>query len=72
MTVSSDSARKLASLGGNLEITSGSKFSSASVEALVKIVVSNDGHIKIHASNFSSASLQKFVELGGANVTICI
>ncbi len=72
MSISSATAEKLAVLNVNLEITAESKYSSETVEKLVKIVSDNNLQITIHAAKYSSASLEKFAKLGGPNVTIVI
>ncbi|QKM51742.1 hypothetical protein B7760_05820 (plasmid) [Burkholderia glumae] len=72
MTISSTTAEKLANLNVNLEITANSKFTSTTVEKLVKIVTSKNLHITIHAGNYTSTSLERFAKIGGPNVTIVL
>lgn len=72
MSVTSISAEKIARAGANLEITENSKYSAISVEKLVQIATATGAQITIHAANYSSISLEKFVAVGNGNVTIVV
>ena len=72
MGITSTTAEKLANLNVNLEITPEAKYTSTTVEKLVKIVTKNNLHITIHAGSYTSTSLEKFAKIGGPNVTIKI
>ena len=46
-------AQNLAKLGVNLEITSDSSLSAATVENLIKIMIEKNSHITIYSKNYS-------------------
>jgi hypothetical protein len=72
MSITSVSAKELAKLGANLEITADADFTSPSVKEIVKIVVSKGKHITVHAGPYTSPSLKEMVKIGGDNITIAI
>jgi hypothetical protein len=72
MGISSESAKDIARIGSNIEITSESKFSSDSVKNIIRIAAPQGLHVKVHASNYSSDSLKDMARIGKENVTIVI
>lgn len=72
MSISSASAKDLASLGANLIITPESKYSSGSVKEIIKIAITNGSSVTVYAGSYSSGSLKDFVKLGKGNVTIAL
>lgn len=72
MGISSDSAKDIARIGANLEITSESGFSSDSAKDIIRIACAKGLHVKVHASKYSSDSLKEMARIGKENVTIVI
>lgn len=59
MSISNTTAEKLAALNVNLEVAAEASYSSTTVEKLVRIVSSNNLHIKIHAGSYSSTGARE-------------
>lgn len=72
MGISSDSAKDIARIGANIEITTESGFSSDSVKDIVRIASSKGLHVRVHGSKYSSDSLKFMARIGKENVTIVI
>lgn len=72
MGISSDSAKDIARIGANIEITPASNFSSDSVKDIVRIAITKNIHVTIHASKYSSDSLKDMAKIGKEKVTIVI
>lgn len=72
MGISSDSAKDIARIGANIEITAESNFSSDSVKDIIRIAHPKRLHVTVHASKYSSDSLKDMARIGKENVTIVI
>jgi hypothetical protein len=72
MSITSLNAIDIANLGGNIEITANSGFTSLNVKDIIKIAVSNKTTVTIHAGIYTSLNLNDFVKIGGNLVTIVI
>ena len=72
MTISSDSAKELARLGVDLEISSDSGYSSDSVKDIIRIVVADGRRITVHAGKYSSDSLKEMARIGKEHICIRI
>jgi len=72
MTFLSSQVQQMARIGANLEISPGSNYLSTQVEQIIRIVKSREGHIRVHAGNYTSSQLEQFARIGGASVTIVI
>ena len=72
MSISADSAKAIARLGVNMELTENSKYSSDSVKAIVQIVKEEGAHITVHAGDLSSDSLKAIARIGKSHITIAI
>ena len=70
MSITTQKAKEIVSLGGNIEITANSGFTSSAVKAIIKIAVAKKGSVKIHPANYTAQNLKGFVETGGGSVTI--
>lgn len=70
--MNSSSAKEVATLGANIEITPDASFNSSSVKEIIKIVVSKGKHITVHSSKYNSSSVKEMVKLGGDQITIKI
>lgn len=72
MSISSASAKELAKLGVDLEITQNAGYSSASVKDIIKIAIKTGAKVKVHAGSYSSASLKDMAKLSRECVSIKI
>lgn len=72
MAMHSSSAKELAALGVNIEITPNTGYHSDAVKDIINIVVANDRHITIHAKDYNSLVLAEMAKIGGGNLTIKI
>ena len=72
MGITSASAKEIAKIGANIEITAESGYTSASVKEILKISVSRGAHVTVHAASYTSASLKEFASIGKGKVTIKI
>lgn len=72
MGISSDSAKDIARIGANIEITPESGFSSDSVKDIIRIASPKGLHVKVHASKYPSDTLKDMARIGKENVTIVI
>lgn len=72
MPISSESAKEIARIGVDMELTASCGYSSDSVKEIVEIVKNNGKHIVVHAGSLSSDSLKDIARMGGAHVTIAI
>lgn len=72
MGISSDSAKDIARIGANIEITSTSNFSSDTVKDIIRIATTKGIHVTIHASKYSSDSLKDMARIGKEKITIVV
>lgn len=72
MSITSHSAKELAQLGVNLEITDGSGFTSHSVKEIIQIATAKGNHVTVHAGAFTPQTLKEMALIGKANITIRI
>lgn len=72
MGITSTSAKEIAKIGANIEITAESGYTSASAKEIIRIAVSRGNHVTIHAASYTSTSLKEFASIGKDKVTIKI
>lgn len=72
MAFLSSQVQQMARIGANLEISPKSNYHSGQVEQIIRIVKSRNGHIRVHADNYTSAQLEQFARIGGPSVTIVV
>ena len=61
---------ELAKTGTDIEITPDSGLTSLAVNELIKIVVSKNSHIIVHARKYHDLAVKEMVRLGGNHITI--
>lgn len=68
MAISTDTLKKLASSGANLDVGHG--YSSGTLKDVVRAVVAKGAHITVDGSALSSDTVKALAQLGGKNITI--
>ena len=72
MSITSDSAKALVTIGCNLEITEKMNYTSDTVKAIITIAKAHNAHVTVHASGFTSDSLKAMATIGKGSVTIVL